>query len=42
MLSALKKLVKENFSNLNPHPLYEKIHYTHPKISDRIEAIEKR
>ena len=40
MLSALKKLVKENFSNLNPHPLYEKIHYTHPKISDRIEAIE--
>ena len=40
MLSALKKLVKENFSNLNPHPLYEKIHYTHPKISDRIKAIE--
>jgi STE24 endopeptidase len=42
MLSALRKLVKENFSNLNPHPLYEKIHYSHPKIADRLSAIEKQ
>jgi STE24 endopeptidase len=41
MLSALRKSVRENFSNLNPHPLYEKIHYSHPKIADRLSAIEK-
>ena len=40
MLSALRILVKENFSNLNPHPIYEKIHYSHPNVSARLEAIE--
>jgi STE24 endopeptidase len=41
MMSALRVLVKENLSNLNPHPLYELVKYSHPKISDRLQAIEE-
>ena len=40
MIKALRILVKENFANLNPHPFYEWIHYSHPKIADRLQAIE--
>ncbi len=40
MIGALRILVKENFSNLNPHRLYEIVNYSHPKISDRLSAIE--
>jgi len=40
MISALKKLVKENFSNLSPHPAYVIVHYTHPPVSERIKALE--
>ncbi len=39
MISALKVLAKENFSNLNPHPLVVKLTYSHPPISKRIKAI---
>jgi len=39
MVSALKNLAIENFSNLTPHPLYVFIHYSHPPISQRIESI---
>ncbi|MFW5889388.1 MAG: M48 family metallopeptidase [Bacillota bacterium] len=39
-ISALKKLAKANYANLNPHPLYVKLLYSHPPISDRIEAIQ--
>jgi len=41
MMNALRILVKENFSNLNPHPLNEVINYSHPKMSDRLKAIEE-
>jgi len=41
MIRALKILARENFSNLTPHPLAVKLTYTHPPISQRIEAIEK-
>lgn len=41
MISALKTLSRENFSNLTPHPLYVTMHYTHPPTSSRIEALEK-
>jgi len=41
MMSALRILVKENFANLNPHPLFELVKYSHPKISDRLKAIEE-
>jgi len=40
MKSALVKLFKENLSNLNPHPLYVTIHYSHPEASKRLYSIE--
>lgn len=39
MITALKVLSKENFSNLTPHPLYVKLRYSHPPTADRINAI---
>ncbi len=41
MVSALKILSQENFSNLTPHPVYVLMHYTHPPVSVRLEAINK-
>jgi STE24 endopeptidase len=41
MIHALEILAKENFSNLNPHPLYVKLFYNHPTISERISSLEK-
>lgn len=41
MISALKVLARENFANLTPHPLVVKMTYSHPPISQRIEALEK-
>lgn len=41
MVGALEVLAKENFSNLNPHPLYVKLYYNHPTISERISSLEK-
>jgi STE24 endopeptidase len=40
MISALKVLARENFANLTPHPLVVKMTYSHPPISQRIEAID--
>ena len=39
LISALKTLGRENFSNLSPDPLLVKLEYSHPPLSDRIEAI---
>ena len=39
MISALKLLGKENFANLTPHPLVVTMTYSHPTISQRIEAL---
>ena len=39
MISALKVLVNENYADLNPHPLYEFIYYTHPAPSKRLQAL---
>lgn len=41
LISALKKLCKESLSNINPHPLIVKMDYSHPTLSQRIEAIRK-
>ena len=41
MISALKVLTNENFADLNPHPLYVLIYYSHPPIADRINALSK-
>ncbi|MBV1709559.1 MAG: M48 family metallopeptidase [Erysipelothrix sp.] len=41
MISALKRLAQENFANLTPHPLMVKMTYSHPPISQRIQALDK-
>lgn len=38
---ALLRLSRDNLSNLNPHPLYSSFYYSHPALSERLEAIEK-
>ena len=40
LVSALKTLSRENFSNLSPAPLLVKLEYSHPTLSQRIDAIE--
>ena len=42
MISALKVLARENFSNLTPHPLVVKLTYSHPPVSQRIEALSSK
>lgn len=39
LVSALKRLSADNLSNLTPHPLYVKLHYSHPTLSQRIIAL---
>jgi STE24 endopeptidase len=41
LISALKKLARENFSDLAPSPVVVKLEYSHPTLSQRIDAIEK-
>lgn len=39
MIEALKKLSKDNLSNLTPHPFYVFLNYSHPPVLERIKAI---
>ena len=39
MISALKKLSRDNLSNLTPHPFYVFLNYSYPPVLKRIEAI---
>lgn len=39
--SALRKLYKENLSNLLPHPLYSAFYYSHPTLVERETALSK-
>ncbi len=41
LASALKRLAKENLSNLHPHPLYAWFYYSHPPLAERIESLER-
>ena len=41
LISALKKLARENFSDLAPSPALVKLEYSHPTLSQRIDAINK-
>lgn len=41
LISSLKKLSKNNLSNLTPHPAYVFFHYSHPPLLKRIRAIRQ-
>lgn len=41
LIGALKKLSQKSLSNLTPHPLYVKIHYSHPSLLDRLQNLNK-
>ena len=41
LISALKKLSKNSLSNLTPHQLYVKIHYSHPTLLQRFLNLKK-
>ena len=38
---ALRKLSKENLSNLAPHPFYVSLNYSHPPLLQRVRGIEE-
>jgi len=41
LVSGLKKLSAANLSNLTPHPALVFLHYSHPPILERIQALHK-
>jgi len=41
MINALKKLSRDNLSNLTPHRFYVFLNYSHPPVLQRINAIRK-
>ncbi|MEN6408644.1 MAG: M48 family metallopeptidase [Anaerolineaceae bacterium] len=41
IFSALRTLAQENLADLNPHPFYVLMHYTHPPLADRLQAIKQ-
>jgi len=41
MERALRKLAKESLSDLNPHPAYTTVYYSHPPMHKRLAAISK-
>ncbi len=40
LISSLKKLSKNSLSNLTPHPLYVKLHYSHPTLLQRVKNLK--
>jgi STE24 endopeptidase len=40
LISALKKLSRNNLSNLTPHPAYVFFHYSHPTLLQRIRSLK--
>ncbi|MDF1849985.1 MAG: M48 family metallopeptidase [Verrucomicrobiales bacterium] len=42
MADALRKLSKDNLSNLTPHPFYVFLNYTHPPVAERVGALGVR
>lgn len=41
MQTALKQLSRDNLSNLEPHPAYVFVHYSHPPVLDRLAALDQ-
>lgn len=42
LVQALKKMARDNLSNLQPHPLYVWLNYSHPPLLERIRDLEAR
>jgi STE24 endopeptidase len=40
MINALKRLAKDNLTNLHPHPSYVWFYYSHPPLIERIEYLQ--
>ena len=40
-VSAIKKLYRESFGNLTPHPFVVMMEYSHPTLSERVAAFER-
>ena len=40
MINALKRLAKDNLTNLHPHPLYVWFYYSHPPLIERIKYLK--
>lgn len=40
LITGLKKLSKNSLSNLTPHPWYVFMHYSHPTLLERVEALD--
>lgn len=41
MMEALKKLSRDNLSDLEPHPWYVWVHYSHPPVMERLGRLEE-
>ena len=41
LIRALKKLSKNNLSNLTPHKAYVFVHYSHPTLLNRIKNLQQ-
>mgnify|MGYP006275567797 CR=1 FL=1 len=40
LIGALLKLTDKNLSNINPHPVFVFMHYSHPPVNERIRNLE--
>ena len=40
LIKALKKLAVDNLSDLDPHPAYVFVYYSHPPVLQRIARLE--
>jgi STE24 endopeptidase len=41
MVAALRKLTRENLSNLTPHPLFSGFYYSHPTLAEREGSLRR-
>lgn len=41
LMDALKRLSRDNLTDLNPHPFLATIGYSHPTVGERVQVIEK-